>query len=458
MESAVRAAYRPRDAAASPLRRAVLNHLETVVRTNNPGAEEPLRNFLQCGIARFGAARLLCRKCGEVRFVPFTCKRRGACPSCDAKRAIFASGHALEELLPDVAYRQWVFVLPKRLRAVVHREPALIGEIEAIFARTLGEHLRRRSGAPKGYVPAQLHAVQRFGSSVNLHVHVHAAVSDGVFGRENGGLRFYPAPAPGVRDIERLLKLLSVRVLRRMLRLGALPRGAVVEILNRPHTGFNLDGGTVIGAGDRKGLQRLLLYFLRPALSLKRLSYDAEEDLVRYQVSRTNGGPGVYEWRGAEFVERVAALVPPPNKHLLRYYGALAPRSPLRDAVTEAAKRKAGEDELTRGYSLTLPGKIAREVRQAARGALKSWSACMKKIFDVDPTRCPRCGSVMERVSVIMDDGQLDRILAHQGLPLEFPKTVPSRAPPSAGDEDGQENPRGEVDDGRQDFVSEWPA
>lgn len=137
METAVRAAYRPRDAAGSPLYRSVLDHLETylAVRSRDkgdpagPAAEDSLRSFLQCGIPRFGVARFRCKDCGDSRFVPFSCKRRMACPSCDAKRAVVESGRALDDLLADVPHRQWVFVLPKRLRYFVNRDPRLSGEM-----------------------------------------------------------------------------------------------------------------------------------------------------------------------------------------------------------------------------------------------------------------------------------------------------------------------------------------
>ncbi|MFI5363017.1 MAG: transposase zinc-binding domain-containing protein [Elusimicrobiota bacterium] len=189
METPGRAAYRPRDAAESPLYRVVIDHLETYLSArsvakddpSNSAAEDSLRSFLQCGIPRFGVARFRCKDCGDSRFVPFSCKRRMACPSCDAKRGVVESGHALEDLLPDVPYRQWVFVLPKRVRYFVNRDSRLSGEIDAILARTLTAFFRKRSGAPKGAAPAQFHAIQRFGSSVNLHVHVHAALSDGCF-------------------------------------------------------------------------------------------------------------------------------------------------------------------------------------------------------------------------------------------------------------------------------------
>lgn len=78
----------------------------------------------------------------------------------------------------------------------------------------------------------------------------------------------------------------------------------------------------------------------------------------------------------------------------------------------------------------------------------------------VDPVRCVKCGGGMKLVAVILDDRELDRILAHQGWPTEFPKTKASRAPPGSaerGDESSQGDPRGDWD-GRQAFPSDWPA
>lgn len=74
---------------------------------------------------------------------------------------------------------------------------------------------------------------------------------------------------------------------------------------------------------------------------------------------------------------------------------------------------------------------------------------------------CGKCGGEMKLVALILEDGELDRILAHQGWSVEFPKTKGSRAPPGIaerGEADSQVDPRGEKWEGRQDFPSEWPA
>ena len=181
--------------------------------------------------------------------------------------------------------------------------------------------------------------------------------------------------------------------------------------------------------------------------------------MVRYQVSKTNGGASYHEWPAVDFVGRMAALVPPPRKHVVRY-GALGPRSPLRGAVSWATRGGGTRAELEAGYSVTLVGKASREVVKAAKAAARSWAACLRKIFEVDPVRCEKCGGAMKLVAVILDDGELDRILANQGWPTEFPKTQASRAPPGSVErgEVSQADPRGENWDERQDFPSEWPA
>jgi len=231
-----------------------------------------------------------------------------------------------------------------------------------------------------------------------------------------------------------------------------------MELKNDRHSGFSLDAGTRVEAEDRAGLERLLLYVLRPALSLKQLTYKPEADLVRYRPTKGRpDSPAVLEWTGVEFVRRLAALIPPPRKHMVRYYGALGPRSALRRAVGSATRGRATGAELEAGYVVTVLGAVARAARQALRASARSWAACVRRIFEVDPVLCVKCGGEMKLVAIIIDDGELDRVLAHQGWPVSWPKTRPARAPPARApdaDEDSQIDPRGDQWDGRQDFLA----
>lgn len=56
--------------------------------------------------------------------------------------------------------------------------------------------------------------IQRFGSALNLNVHLHMLVLDGVYANENGKLRFHALPAPSVGMMTHLLDVIVLRVRR----------------------------------------------------------------------------------------------------------------------------------------------------------------------------------------------------------------------------------------------------
>ena len=64
--------------------------------------------FLECGILAQGFLRLRCADCGHDKLVAFSCKRRGFCPSCGARRMEQAAAHLADRVIPCVPVRQWV--------------------------------------------------------------------------------------------------------------------------------------------------------------------------------------------------------------------------------------------------------------------------------------------------------------------------------------------------------------
>ena len=60
----------------------------------------------------YGAAKMRCAECGHEMFVAFSCKGRGICPSCQARRMSEVAATLTDTLLPLAPYRQWVFTYP----------------------------------------------------------------------------------------------------------------------------------------------------------------------------------------------------------------------------------------------------------------------------------------------------------------------------------------------------------
>ena len=62
-----------------------------------PGfVHEEFRSYLRCGLLKHGFLRLKCNGCRFEHLVAFSCKLRGFCPSCGARRMIETSAHLID--------------------------------------------------------------------------------------------------------------------------------------------------------------------------------------------------------------------------------------------------------------------------------------------------------------------------------------------------------------------------
>ena len=74
--------------------------------------------YLKCGRLEYGFLRLRCDTCHAERLLAFSCKRRGFCPGCGARRMTESAALLVDEILPAQPMRQWV--LSARFRSVAH--------------------------------------------------------------------------------------------------------------------------------------------------------------------------------------------------------------------------------------------------------------------------------------------------------------------------------------------------
>ncbi len=127
------------------------------------------------------------------------------------------------------------------------------------------------------------------------------------------------------------------------------------------------------------------------------------------------GGAGVDELHltPLELIERIAALVAQPRTHRHRYFGVLAPNSPLREAVTALAAparpTTAQVQPTTRGQG--APGLVplgsalpaqperAKPVPPKRSQAHYLWAVLIARIYEVFPLLCPNCGGQMRIIA-----------------------------------------------------------
>ena len=226
------------------------------------------------------------------------------------------------------------------------------------------------------------------------------------------------------------------------------------EMLAYRHSGFSVDTSVCIAAHDRAGLERLLRYCARPPFAMERLR-TAGSELI-YRCAKQHSEPGTDKRGGKvdeitltplELIDRIAALLPPPRTHRHRYFGVLAPNSPLRAVVTvmaqsisvqapppaqvqaEPANTGAGEGAPGLGNPLPTQTEPVQPV-QPKRPAHYLWAVLMARIYEVFPLVCPICGGPMRIIAFITHSADIRHILEHIGAKTKPPRITPARGPP----------------------------
>ena len=157
------------------------------------------------------------------------------------------------------------------------------------------------------------------------YLDVDTAPDDGLAGLAAAAVRYRIAVGP----------LAGQRTMRlRIPTLGAslsLNPGA----LTADHEGFSLNAAVACGATQGKKLERLCRYMARGPLSNERLSVDGD-GLVVHELKRPfRDGTTQCLFEPLDFLARLAALIPRPRSHLVRYHGVFAPNARHRALLVE---------------------------------------------------------------------------------------------------------------------------
>ncbi len=182
-------------------------------------------------------------------------------------------------------------------------------------------------------------------------------------------------------------------------------------------------------ANDRQRLERLCRYTGRPPVAGERLRELPDGRLLYELRHRWRDGTTHVAFEPLELIDRLAALVPPPRFHTVRYHGVLASRSKYRSAVVPSSAdpvdvaKAAGEAVDTGSDQPTSASRRSRPSRYF------SWSELMRRVFQVDVLRCPRCHATPMRILAAIHPPTVTvAILESLGLPTRAPPIAPARS------------------------------
>jgi hypothetical protein len=390
------------------------------------------------------------------------------------------AAHLVDEVLPWVPVRQWVLTMPYRVRYQLAWNHGLSRAVLRVYTRALGDIYRRgaRARGIGGGQTGMVTALQRAGGALNVNVHFHTLVLDGVFtAGPEGALAFHPAPGPSGAEVAAALATIRQRVRRLLVRRGLEPAddatgpadrlaeespvlagivgasvqgrvalghraGARVRRLGdtrdtetvtsrgprQAHLeGFDLHANVWVSGNDRAGLERLARYILRPPFAQERLRLRSDGRVALELKQAWHDGTRELVFEPLELLERLAAMTPRPETNLLICHGLLAARARWRARVV--AYGRAAPEPTVLAPPLAAGAQGTSEGTKAKTGSRAwSWAALMHRAFGVDVLACPHCGGRLRLIATLHDPAVIRKLLAHVGMARSGPSSGP--APP----------------------------
>ena len=139
-----------------------------------------------------------------------------------------------------------------------------------------------------------------------------------------------------------------------------------------------------------------------------------------------------------EFIERLAALIPTPRAHLIRFSGVLGPAAKWRAqivpsvestsdmavATPSSEEAKAAPSESKSAETETPAAEESGNKKRRRKNY--TWAELIQRVFAADATACGKRGGKLRLISPIHPPVATRKILDHLGLPSRPPPLAPA--------------------------------
>jgi len=445
----------------------ISNNFEKVIRdfnTNQHQLPKHIRDsfygFLNCSDPRFGLLRAHCSSCNGSKFISFSCKKRGICPTCSGRVMSQTAANLVDKVIPKVKVRQWVLSFPFRIRYLMAYDQKNLNLILGIYYRAVRSFYLKRARlyGHKNIKVGAITFIQRFGGSVNLNVHFHTLFVDGYFYKsigikkrkeewiyqkvkaisdqelteinrkiikriyrslkrrgiieefEEGNLQFnFPDFDDGLRDVyessitrKQRLEDRSGPKIKKIGQHSYVPWTPPVGRRLSYIDGFSLHANISVGAKNREFLERLIRYVARPSLSYEKISEDESGNVIFKLKNPYEDGTTHLKFTPTDFIEKIISIMPPPRMNLIRYQGFFAPNCKKRKYIILKSK-----DDLK-------AGKNGKDKKRKSNWI--KWADLLKRVFKEDALKCKRCGGQMSIVGKIFNKRLIEEIVQYEYL------------------------------------------
>jgi hypothetical protein len=150
-----------------------------------------------------------------------------------------SAAHLVDHVFPETPVRQWVLSFPFPLRFLFANDPQALTAVLAAMQRAISTFVARHSGftIASGTHTGAVTLIQRFGSALNLNIHLHMLFLDGACTFSGNRPTFHRARRPVGEELNHLFDTLSRCIVR------VLSRGGLL-IADSEHSYLDLEPGS----------------------------------------------------------------------------------------------------------------------------------------------------------------------------------------------------------------------
>lgn len=194
--------------------------------------------------------------------------------------------------------------------------------------------------------------------------------------------------------------------------------------------GVNLYAKQLVDGRDRKQLERLCRYVMRPPLSQERLEWRTDGRLELTLKNVWKDGTRALVLEPFDLLVRLCSAIPPPWFNMVRYFGVLSSHSrhrarvvPKRTDPSRFQPTAAAGDQLELGFD---SGDANTQAQTSGRSR---WGWLLRHVFRADVDTCSLCGGPMRWLEAATTQGDIARLLAKHGLAPQPPPGPRARVP-----------------------------
>jgi len=353
------------------------------------------------------------------------------------KNMLLFEENMVNEVVENVPHRHLVFCLPKAFRYGFTRNREKLNDLSRLAWETFKEFAQTTLNS--NGVPGAAQIIQTHGNMLNINPHIHVIVTDGVF-LKNG--EFRQLPELDKRAAAYIQAIFEKKVMRFCLRNQMVKEDTVISMLNWRYTGFSVYTDSKMDLGvladgldlndnakveEAQKIGQMLRYIAKPFFAQSKIIMEDGAERVLYKGDWHHPTKRNFEYFSfTDFIAAVSAHVPNHRQKYKNFYGWYSNKS-------RGLRKKAGIDH---GQDVDIQPATKQQAAYS-----KNWAMLIKKVWEVDPLICSKCGSEMKVISVLNDLQVVRRILEHigewRGLPEWKPaKSRGSPAEPEMEDDD----------------------